>query len=122
MFRVMLKSKIHKATVTGSDLNYEGSIAIDKTLCKKANLLEFEKVDIYNVNNGSRFSTYVIYGVKGEVTLNGAAARLVQPGDKIIIACYSMFDDAESKKHKPTVLILDAANSVSQKITKKKNT
>ncbi len=122
MLRVMLKSKIHKATVTGSDLNYEGSIAIDKTLCKKANLLEFEKVDIYNVNNGSRFSTYVIYGVKGEVTLNGAAARLVQPGDKIIIACYSMFDDAESKKHKPTVLILDAANSVSQKITKKKNT
>lgn len=122
MFRVMLKSKIHKATVTGSDLNYEGSIAIDKALCKKANLLEFEKVDIYNVNNGSRFSTYVIYGGKGEVTLNGAAARLVQPGDKIIIACYSMFDDAESKKHKPTVLILDAANSVSQKITKKKNT
>ena len=122
MFRVMLKSKIHKATVTGSDLNYEGSITIDKALCKKANLLEFEKVDIYNVNNGSRFSTYVIYGVKGEVTLNGAAARLVQPGDKIIIACYSMFDDAESKKHKPTVLILDAANSVSQKITKKKNT
>lgn len=118
MFRVMLKSKIHKATVTGSDLNYEGSIAIDKSLCEKANLLEFEKVDIYNVNNGNRFSTYVIYGGEGEVILNGAAARLVQARDKIIIACYSMFDEAETKKHKPIILILDSSNSVLQKDVK----
>lgn len=118
MHRTLLKSKIHKATVTGSDLNYEGSIAIDKKLCEKACLIQYEKVDIYNINNGSRFSTYVIYGYTGEISLNGAAARLVQAGDKIIIACYSYFEEAEAKNHQPIVLLLDDQNNVKEKIVK----
>lgn len=97
MYRTLLKSKIHRATVTGSDLNYEGSIAIDTALCRAANLVEFEKVDIYNINTGARFSTYVIYGAPGEISLNGAAARLVQAGDRLIIASYVQLNEEEVK-------------------------
>lgn len=114
----MLKSKIHGATVTGSDLNYEGSIAIDKELCAKADLAEFEKVEIYNINNGNRFSTYVIYGSKNEISLNGAAARLVHAGDKIIIACYALFDKEEAEKHRPIVVLLDDNNFIKEIIVK----
>lgn len=118
MQRILLKSKIHKATVTGSDLNYEGSIAIDKKLCVEASLIQYEKVDIYNINNGNRFSTYVIYGAKGEISLNGAAARLVHTGDKIIIACYSQFDEDEAQNHKPIVPLLDDENNIKESIVK----
>lgn len=112
MLRTMLKSKIHRATVTGADLNYEGSIAIDQKLMKDANLLEFEKVDIYNISNGERFSTYVISGKKREISLNGAAARLVQPGDLIIIACYSFFEESDLKNYKPTIILMDSQNNM----------
>ncbi|MFH1197157.1 MAG: aspartate 1-decarboxylase [bacterium] len=112
MFVTMLKSKIHRATVTGSDMNYEGSIAVDKRLIKAAKLNLFEKVDIYNINNGERFSTYIIEGKKGEISLNGAAARLVQKGDLIIIACYALMDESESKQYEPTVVFVDRNNNI----------
>lgn len=118
MQRIMLKSKIHRATVTGSDINYEGSIAIDRTICTEANLLEFEKVEIYNVNNGNRFSTYVIYGREGEISLNGAAARLVHAGDKIIIAAYANYNEEEISKHHPIVVIMNDDNSINQVLKK----
>ena len=106
----LLKSKIHRATVTSANLNYQGSISIDKALCEAADIMQWEHVEIYNVTNGARLSTYVIYGEKGEITLNGAAARCVQPGDKIIIATYAMFDRVEAQSHQPTVVLVDAQN------------
>lgn len=110
----VLKSKIHRAKVTGSDLNYEGSIAIDKKLIKAANLNEFEKVEIYNLNNGERFSTYVIIGKDGEISLNGAAARLVHKNDLIIIACYAQLDENEIKYFKPKIVFVDKQNRISK--------
>lgn len=110
MLVTLLKSKIHRATVTDSDLNYEGSIAIDTDLIKAAKLYEFEKVEIYNINNGERFSTYVIPGKKGEISLNGAAARLVHKGDLVIIASYGEFNEAEAANHKPVLVFVDAKN------------
>lgn len=108
----LMKSKLHKATVTDADLNYEGSISIDPALCDQAHLLPYEQVDIYNVNNGARFTTYVIYGKAGEICLNGAAARHVQKGDKVIIVSYGIFDQQEATKHKPIALMLDDKNKV----------
>ena len=112
MKRTLLKSKIHRATVTDADLNYEGSISIDKSLCAKADLIEFEKVDIYNVTNGERFSTYVIFGKKGDICLNGAAARKVQKGDVVIIASFSDYSEKECKNHKPTIILVDKKNKI----------
>lgn len=109
----ILKSKIHRAVVTGADLNYEGSIAIDKKLIDAANLNEFEKVEIYNVNSGARFSTYVIIGKDREISLNGAAARLVQKDDLIIIACYSQIDEKVVKSFKPKLVFVDEYNELS---------
>lgn len=106
----MLKCKIHRATVTDADLNYEGSVSIDPKLIKASGLLINERVDIYNCNNGARFSTYVIEGKKGEVCLNGAAARHVQKGDLVIICSYCGMPEAEAKKHKPTVVFVDEKN------------
>lgn len=107
----LLKSKLHRATVTAADLNYEGSIALAPELRKAAGLLLHERVEIYNCNNGERFATYVIASKKkGEVMVNGAAARLVQPGDQIIIAAYADFEPAEAAKHQPTVVLLDQKN------------
>lgn len=111
----MLKSKIHRARVTGSDLNYEGSISIDVKLMKAASLNEFEKVDIYNINNGERFSTYVIKGKPGEISLNGAAARLVQKGDLIIIASYIQILESEVKSYIPKIVLVDEKNRVIKK-------
>jgi aspartate 1-decarboxylase len=108
----LLKSKIHRATVTGADLTYEGSISIDPELCAAANLIPFERVEIYNCNNGNRFATYVIHGRSGEICLNGAAARLVQPGDLVIIACYADFERAEALQHHPSVVLVDEGNRV----------
>lgn len=107
----LLKAKLHRATVTAADLNYEGSIAIGPDLREAAGLLEFERVEIYNCNNGERFATYVIAGRKrGEVMVNGAAARLVQPGDHVIIAAYAEFEPEEARRHRPTVVLLGERN------------
>ena len=110
MERILLKSKIHRATVTGADLNYEGSISIDPVLMRAADFVEFEKVDIYNIDNGERFSTYVIEGDEGEISLNGAAARLVQKGDLIIIASYANYTEEEVKNHKTKLVFVDHDN------------
>jgi len=103
----MLKSKIHRGTVTGADLNYEGSISIDIKLMELADLLEFEKVDIYNINNGARFSTYVIPGESGQICLNGAAARMSAIGDKVIIASYIL---SEKNNYPPKIVIVNDDN------------
>lgn len=118
MLLTLLKSKIHRATVTGADLNYEGSIAIDVKLMKAASINEFERVEIYNINNGERFSTYVIKGKSGEVSLNGAAARLVQKGDLLIIASYAQVDEKELNIFRPVVVLVDESNKVKQLIKK----
>jgi aspartate 1-decarboxylase len=112
----MLKSKIHRATVTGADVDYEGSITVDKELMGVAKLVEYEKVDIYNITNGQRFSTYVIKGEqgKGEICLNGAAARLVSVGDLIIICSYSHHDEKEISKHKPVIVHVDQKNKIKE--------
>jgi aspartate 1-decarboxylase len=104
MKREMLKSKIHRATVTQTRLEYEGSITVDRALCRKADLLEFEKVDVYNCNTGARFTTYVIFGKKGDICINGAAARLAAVGDKVIIASYATYKESELNGYKPIVL------------------
>lgn len=116
MLRTILKSKIHRAVVTDANLNYEGSITIDKFLCDKADILEYEKVDIYNINNGVRFSTYVIFGKEGEIILNGAAARLVQKGDLIIIASYGIYSEEELKNYIPKILHVDNNNRIINKV------
>lgn len=112
MLLTLMKSKLHKATVTDADLNYEGSISIDPSLCDQAQLLRYEQVDILNVTNGARFTTYVIYGKPGEICLNGAAARHVQKGDKVIIVSYVGLDQQEALSHKPIALLLDENNKV----------
>ncbi|WP_434297945.1 aspartate 1-decarboxylase [Clostridium sporogenes] len=114
----MLKSKIHRATITEANLNYVGSITIDKNLMDKSNILEYEKVQIVDIDNGSRFETYVIAGEKnsGVICLNGAAARMVQKGDKIIIMSYCDLTIDEAKKFNPTVLFVDNTNII-EKLT-----
>jgi aspartate 1-decarboxylase len=113
MLLTFLKSKIHRATVTGAELNYEGSISICPDLIKSAQFHLFEQVDIYNVNNGARFHTYVIKGKKGEICLNGAAARHVQKGDLVIIACYAQIEASKAKSHKPVCVFVDRKNKMS---------
>lgn len=112
MFRHMMKSKIHRATVTEANLNYVGSITIDENLMEAADLLENEKVQIVDNNNGSRLETYVIPGPRGSgvICLNGAAARLVQPCDTVIIISYAMLSAEELAGHKPTVVFVDGEN------------
>jgi aspartate 1-decarboxylase len=110
MRRRMLKSKIHRATVTEADLNYIGSISIDPDLMVAADILENEQVAVLDIDNGARFETYAIYGTPGQVCLNGAAARLVLPGDKVIILTYADYEDAELDGHRPAVLHVDGNN------------
>lgn len=102
----VVKSKIHRVTITEADLNYIGSITIDEDLMDAANIIENERVHIYNINNGERFDTYVIKGKRGsgKICLNGAAARLVQVGDVVIIVSFASMDFEEAKNHKPTVI------------------
>jgi aspartate 1-decarboxylase len=116
----MLKSKIHRATVTGANIHYEGSITIDQELIEAAKLLEYEQVDIYNINNGKRFSTYVMKGARGtgEIFLNGAAARLVSVGDLIIVCSYSLFDEGEALHHKPILIYVNEKNRIKKKKTR----
>lgn len=118
MFRTMMKSKLHRATVTEANLNYVGSITIDEDLMEAGNLWENEKVQIVNNNNGARLETYVIKGPRGSgvICLNGAAARLVQPGDKVIIISYAMMTEEEARRYKPTIVILDENNQQLQSL------
>lgn len=118
MWRIMMKSKIHRATVTGANLNYVGSITIDPDLLEAANILPHEQVAVVNNNNGARFETYVIEGERGSGTIcvNGAAARLVQQGDIIIIIAYAMMEDAEARKYQPHVVLVNGNNCVLQTI------
>jgi aspartate 1-decarboxylase len=108
--RRMMKSKIHRATVTDANLNYVGSITIDRELMELADMLENEQVHVLDIDNGARFETYVIPGGPGEICLNGAAARLVQPGDKVIIITYGDYEDAELDGFLPRVVHVDADN------------
>lgn len=114
MQRFMLKSKLHRATVTDADLNYEGSISIDEELMEAADLYAYEKVDIYNISNGERFSTYVIPGRRatGTICLNGAAARKASRGDLIIIASYVMVEDGQCRNWDPKCILLDGQNRI----------
>ncbi|OXS61159.1 aspartate 1-decarboxylase [Cohnella sp. CIP 111063] len=114
MFRQMMKAKIHRATVTEANLNYVGSVTIDQDLMELVDILPDEKVQIVNNNNGARFETYAIPGPRGSgvICLNGAAARLVQPGDQVIIINYGLFSDEEARRHHPRVAIMDEGNRV----------
>lgn len=112
MQRIMLKSKIHRATVTGLELDYEGSVAIDPLLLEAADILPGEQVQVLNLNSGARFVTYAIRGRRGtgQMMLNGPAARLAYKGDTIIVIAYAPMDDAEARKFKATVVKVDARN------------
>ncbi len=114
MIRTLLKGKLHMARVTQAELWYDGSCAIDGELVRLAGLREFEQIDIYNVDNGERFSTYVILAEAGSrtISMNGAAARKVQVGDRVIIAAYGQFDEAEADKHKPKLVYLGEGNQI----------
>lgn len=113
-----LISKIHRATVTGTDINYEGSIAIDEDIMEKANLRKFQKVEIYNIHNGARFSTYVLPWPRAshEIVINGAAARLVQPGDMVIIAAFALIAEKELAALKTVIVNMKSGNEI-EKIT-----
>lgn len=114
MLLTMLKGKLHRATVTQAEINYVGSVTIDGDLLSKSGILTGEKVQIVNINNGERFETYTIAGEPGSgvICINGAAARLVQVGDKVIIIAYGLMDENEAKSFQPKVLILDEDNQV----------
>ncbi|ARJ75444.1 MULTISPECIES: aspartate 1-decarboxylase [Bacillus amyloliquefaciens group] len=116
MYRTMMAGKLHRATVTEANLNYVGSITIDEDLLDAVGMLANEKVQIVNNNNGARLETYIIPGKRGSgvICLNGAAARLVQEGDKVIIISYQMMSDQEAKSHQPKVAVLDNQNKIEQ--------
>lgn len=120
MFLTIFKSKIHRATVTEANLNYMGSITIDEDLLDAANIFRHEKVQVVNNNNGARFETYVICGERGSgvICLNGAAARLVQPGDTIIIISYAMITQEEARNFESKIIMVDSGNRVTETIQK----
>jgi len=112
MIRTLLKSKIHRATVTDADIEYEGSVTIDTNLMDAADLIEHERVDIWDVTNGARLSTYVIPGEAGSgvIAINGAAAHLIKPGDKVIIASFIQIEDREARAFQPRICFVDSKN------------
>ena len=110
--RVMLKSKIHRATVTDANIDYEGSITIDKKLMTAADMLPYEQVHVLSINNGARFTTYAIEGETGEICLNGAAALLGKKGDLIIILTYATVSEEEARNLKPKVVLVDGKNKI----------
>ncbi|MEJ2217229.1 MAG: aspartate 1-decarboxylase [Gemmatimonadota bacterium] len=114
MRRTLCKSKIHRATVTDANLEYEGSITLDPVLMEAADLIEYERVQVVDINNGSRLETYVMRGQRGrgDVVLNGAAARLVQVGDRVIIMSYADYDETELKDFQPRIVLVDEANRI----------
>lgn len=123
MYRTMMHSKIHRARVTESDLNYVGSITIDSDILDAVDILPNEKVEIVNNNNGERFATYVIAGERGsgKICLNGAAARLVQVGDVVIIMTYAQLEESELQGHAPKVAVLNENNEIEEMILEKEN-
>jgi aspartate 1-decarboxylase len=114
MLLTMMKAKFHRATVTATDLEYEGSIAIDRDLLDRAGILPFEQVDVYNINNGERLTTYAIEAPRGsrQFALNGAAARKAMPGDKIIVVSYCQVPAEEARNYAPQVVLMGAGNEV----------
>lgn len=116
MQRRMLKSKLHRVTATHSELHYEGSCAIDENLLEAANILEDEEVDIWNVNNGERFTTYAIRAQRGSgiISVNGSAARRAAPGDLLIIASFAIYDENELADHKPSLIYVDGKNQITR--------
>jgi len=112
MMRIMLKSKLHRLTVTQTNVNYEGSITIDKKLLEASDILPGERVQVVNLNNSARFETYAITGGLGVVCLNGAAARLAEPGDRIIVIAYANVDEKEIKGLKPRIVLVDERNKI----------
>ncbi len=110
--RVMLKSKIHRAHVTDANIDYEGSITIDKKLMQEADILPYERVEVLNINNGARFDTYAIEGEKGEICINGAAARLAVKGDIVIILTYATVGEEETRNLSPKLVHVDAKNAI----------
>lgn len=121
MLRFMLKSKIHRATVTDSALHYEGSLTLDETLMKAADIFPFEHIHVYNITNGHRFETYAMRGEKdsGIICVNGAAAHLAKKEDLIIIASYSLIEDRRAKVYRPKLVFVDGNNRVIRKIARK---
>lgn len=119
--RTMLKSKIHRATVTDANISYEGSITIDSRLMKEADILPNEQVHVLNINNGARFTTYAIEGAEGsgEICLNGAAARLVVKGDMVIILTYISVPEEQLKDYKPIVILVNEKNEIASKLDEK---
>ncbi|WP_239254514.1 aspartate 1-decarboxylase [Listeria ilorinensis] len=124
MNRIMMNGKIHRATVTEANLQYVGSITIDAAILEEVDMLENEKVQIVDNNNGARFETYIIAGARGSgvICLNGAAARQVQVGDVVIIMSYGIFTAEEARKHRPKVVVLDEKNQIEQRLTEKPHT
>ena len=117
MQRTMLKSKIHRATVTHSELGYEGSCAIDENLLDASDIREYQQIDIYNVSNGERFTTYAIRATRnsGTISVNGAAARKAAPGDILIIASYAVYNEVELQRHRPDLVYVDENNRIKVK-------
>ncbi len=117
MFRLMLRSKIHRATVTDANLEYEGSLTVDPVLLEAAGMLPYEQVSVSNLNNGERFETYVIPGTRGrgEMVLNGPTARKGLKGDKVIVFCYEYFNEEELKTFKPKIVLVDENNRLREK-------
>lgn len=118
MRRTLLKSKIHRATVTEANLDYEGSVTIDRALMDAADIVDHEQVQIYDVTNGSRLTTYAIPGPAGSgvVCINGAAAHLVKAGDLVILATYAEYDEADVRRHRPRVVFVDSENDIAEPI------
>jgi aspartate 1-decarboxylase len=118
MFRQMLRSKIHRATVTDANLDYEGSLTVDPILIEAAGMLPYELVHVSNLQNGERFETYLIPGKRGsgDMVLNGPTARRGVKGDKVIVFCYEYFNEEEIKKHKPRIILVDAQNKITKEL------
>ena len=114
MRRTLFKSKIHRATVTHADLEYEGSVTIDQDLMEAANICEYEAIHVWNITRGTRLQTYAITGQRGSgiICINGAAAHLNKPGDMVILATFAEFEEAEAREFEPTVVLVDAKNRV----------
>jgi aspartate 1-decarboxylase len=114
MQRLMFKSKIHRATVTAANLNYEGSLTVDADLLDAADILPYEQIHVWDVSNGARLVTYALPGTRGsgEVCVNGAGAHLIKPGDLVIVATYTLMTGRKARKHEPTVVFVDGANKI----------
>jgi aspartate 1-decarboxylase len=110
MIRTMMKSKVHRATITGANLEYVGSITLDRELMDLADIREFEQVAVLDIDNGARFETYAMEGGPGDVIINGAASRLVQPGDRVIVITYAAYDEAELAAYAPKIVHVDELN------------